>query len=355
MQETTQEPNVNASSSKKSHNRLAIPLAGVAVVAVAIGSFVSYQALIPQTHVVPSRLARLVTSHPGVKAFDIKPTSALVQSVAKSGIKPLEAAAKQFPAETGIYSKVWQPSPSGAAATEVIAFLSPSSSTARSIYQLLRTQRLSSKANAVNSLVRLSTFSVSGITGSAGAIYGSSAKPSTATTAPTLGAVVFRVGRVVALTELVNTSGTQSSVEVVARSEATQLRAVEPGFTLAIVTYPKLASIVWGIESLLLLLIVGYLPFGLPRWRERQALLRSLQEERGDTWSVVYKRTDSGWSAYVPALPGVDVTGATRTETDQLLGEAIARHLDEMRKDGLPIPELGDTDVGHIVAAELPV
>lgn len=355
MQETTQQPTTDASSSKKSRNRLAIPLAGIAVVAVAVGSFFSYQALIPQTHVVPSRLARLIVSRPGVKAFDTKATSALVQSVTKSGIKPLQAAAKQFPAETGIYSKVWQPSPSGTAAAEVIAFLSPSTATASSVYQLLRTQRLSSKSNVANSLVRRSTFSVSGIAGSAGAIYGSSTKPTTTAATPTLGVVVFRVGRVVALTELVNTSGTQSSVEAVARSEAAQLRAVEPGFTLAVVSYPKLASIVWGIESLLLLLIVGYLPFGLPRWRERQALLRSLQGERGDTWSVIYKRTDSGWSAYVPALPGVDVVGATRTETDQLLGKAIAEHLNEMRKDGLPIPERDDIDVGQIAAAELPI
>ncbi|MHB8189907.1 MAG: type II toxin-antitoxin system HicB family antitoxin [Ferrimicrobium sp.] len=353
MQETIRQPTTDASSPKKPRSRSTLSL--VAVVVVAIGSFVSYQALIPQTHVVPSELARLVVSRPGVKAFDIKATSALVQPVAKSGIKPLQAAAKQFPAETGIYSKVWRPSPTVTAATEVIAFLSPSTSTASSIYHLLRTQQLNANSNAANSLARRSTFSVSGVAGSAGAIYGSSAKPTTTAATPTLGVVVFRIGRVVALTELVNTSGTQSSVQVVARSEAAQLRAVEPGFTLAVVSYPKVASIEWGIVSLLVLLIVGYLPFGLPRWRERQALLRSLQGERGDTWSVVYKRTDSGWSAYVPALPGVEVTGVSRTETDQLLGEAIAEHLDEMRKEGLPIPERDDIEVGQIAAAALPI
>jgi predicted RNase H-like HicB family nuclease len=104
-----------------------------------------------------------------------------------------------------------------------------------------------------------------------------------------------------------------------------------------------------------LLLVVGYLPFALPRWRKRQALLRSIEiEQQEDTWGVVYKRTDSGWSAYVPALPGIDVAGSTRTETDQLLGEAIADHLDEMRRDGLSIPEQNDIEVGHVAAAARP-
>jgi hypothetical protein len=30
------------------------------------------------------------------------------------------------------------------------------------------------------------------------------------------------------------------------------------------------------------------------------------------TWSVVYERTVTGWSGYVPALPGLAVSGATR-------------------------------------------
>jgi predicted RNase H-like HicB family nuclease len=65
----------------------------------------------------------------------------------------------------------------------------------------------------------------------------------------------------------------------------------------------------------------------------------------------VYKHTDSGWNAYVPALPGIDVSGDTRIETDQLLSEAIANHLDEMRRDGLPIPEQTDIQVGQVAEA----
>jgi len=69
------------------------------------------------------------------------------------------------------------------------------------------------------------------------------------------------------------------------------------------------------------------------------------------TWTVVYERTATGWSAYVPALPGVGVAGATREETEQLISDAIVLHLDGLTEDGLPIPEPDSVDIGHV---ELP-
>ena len=46
------------------------------------------------------------------------------------------------------------------------------------------------------------------------------------------------------------------------------------------------------------------------------------------TWAVVYERTATGWSAYVPALPGVGVVGKTHKETERLVSGAIAMHLE---------------------------
>jgi predicted RNase H-like HicB family nuclease len=54
---------------------------------------------------------------------------------------------------------------------------------------------------------------------------------------------------------------------------------------------------------------------------------------------VVYERTDTGWSAYPPELPGVGVAGSTREETRDLIRGAIAMHVDGLREDGQPIPE----------------
>lgn len=353
-----QKPNTAIANQTAQRRPLTFSLAAAAIVILV--SVIGYLAIIPQSHVVPSRLGQLVTTRPGVKAFDTKATSSLVQPVAKSGIAPLVAAAKRFPSDTGIFSRVWRPSSNTANAAEIIAFLSPSTTTARSVFNLLKTQQLSSKSYASSSLTQRSTFSIAGIAGSAGATYSSSAnssaKSSAATASPTLGEAVFQVGRVVALTETLSTSSAQTSVQVIARSEAAQLRSVGPGFTLADTTYPFVASFTWIIATLVLLLVVGYLPFALPRWRERQALLRSLDSrESRDTWSVVYKRTDNGWSAYVPAIPGIDVSGSERTEIDNLLSEAIANHIDELQREGLPIPEKSDVEVGQISAAIRPV
>jgi predicted RNase H-like HicB family nuclease len=57
------------------------------------------------------------------------------------------------------------------------------------------------------------------------------------------------------------------------------------------------------------------------------------------TWSVVYERTSTGWSAYVPALPGLGVAGATCDEVEQLIREGIPFHLEGLAQDGLPIPD----------------
>jgi predicted RNase H-like HicB family nuclease len=69
------------------------------------------------------------------------------------------------------------------------------------------------------------------------------------------------------------------------------------------------------------------------------------------TWTVVYERTPTGWSAYVPALQGVGAAGGSHEETEQLIGEAIAMHLEGLAEDGLPIPEPESVDIGHV---ELP-
>ena len=54
---------------------------------------------------------------------------------------------------------------------------------------------------------------------------------------------------------------------------------------------------------------------------------------------VVYEKSDTGWAAYVPDLPGVVTTGKTRAEVRSRIREAIGFHLDGLKEDRLPIPE----------------
>jgi predicted RNase H-like HicB family nuclease len=67
-------------------------------------------------------------------------------------------------------------------------------------------------------------------------------------------------------------------------------------------------------------------------------------------YAVLFEKTDTGYSAYVPDLPGCIAAGDTLEETAQLMREAIGFHLDGMREDGDPIPE-PRTIAEYVIAA----
>lgn len=56
---------------------------------------------------------------------------------------------------------------------------------------------------------------------------------------------------------------------------------------------------------------------------------------------VVYERTPSGWSAYVPDLPGCVAAGDTRAEVERLIREAVALHIESLRGAGEAVPPPG--------------
>ena len=54
---------------------------------------------------------------------------------------------------------------------------------------------------------------------------------------------------------------------------------------------------------------------------------------------VVIERSENGFGAYVPDLPGCAVVGDTVEETQRLIKSAVVMHLNAMRTDGDTIPE----------------
>ena len=57
------------------------------------------------------------------------------------------------------------------------------------------------------------------------------------------------------------------------------------------------------------------------------------------TYTVIYEKSDTGYGAYLPDLPGCVATGRTREETEQRIRKAVEMHLAGLREDGDPIPE----------------
>ncbi len=56
-------------------------------------------------------------------------------------------------------------------------------------------------------------------------------------------------------------------------------------------------------------------------------------------YAIVIEKAESNFSAYVPDLPGCVAAGQTVEETEILIREAIAFHIDGIREDGLPVPQ----------------
>jgi predicted RNase H-like HicB family nuclease len=53
---------------------------------------------------------------------------------------------------------------------------------------------------------------------------------------------------------------------------------------------------------------------------------------------IVIERTDTGYSAYSPDVPGCVSTGKTAAAVRRNMRQALALHLEGMRSEGEPIP-----------------
>jgi predicted RNase H-like HicB family nuclease len=54
---------------------------------------------------------------------------------------------------------------------------------------------------------------------------------------------------------------------------------------------------------------------------------------------IIIEETSEGYSAYSPDLPGCVSTGATRSEAEESMREAIAFHLEGLKQEGYAVPE----------------
>ena len=55
-------------------------------------------------------------------------------------------------------------------------------------------------------------------------------------------------------------------------------------------------------------------------------------------YAFVIEKSENGFGAYVPDLPGCVAVADSVAETEKLIKEAIEFHLEGMREDGQPIP-----------------
>ena len=56
-------------------------------------------------------------------------------------------------------------------------------------------------------------------------------------------------------------------------------------------------------------------------------------------YAIVIEKTATGFSAYVPDLPGCIATGQSKSQIEKDMSKAIRFHIDGLMEDGLPIPQ----------------
>ena len=54
---------------------------------------------------------------------------------------------------------------------------------------------------------------------------------------------------------------------------------------------------------------------------------------------VILEKSETGYAAYVPDLPGCVAFGETRGEVEKQIREGMAFHVEGMQLDGLAVPE----------------
>ena len=60
--------------------------------------------------------------------------------------------------------------------------------------------------------------------------------------------------------------------------------------------------------------------------------------EHNSDYLVIYEKTSTGYSAYVPDLPGCITTGKTFEEIDRNIREAIELHVEALRAHNQDVP-----------------
>lgn len=66
-------------------------------------------------------------------------------------------------------------------------------------------------------------------------------------------------------------------------------------------------------------------------------------------YAIVIEKTATGFSAFVPDLPGCIATGASQAEIEKEMRAAIRFHIDGLKEDGLPVPK--PTSIAEYVEA----
>ena len=65
------------------------------------------------------------------------------------------------------------------------------------------------------------------------------------------------------------------------------------------------------------------------------------------SYPVLIEKSETGWAAFSPDVPGCIATGETVEHVLETMGEALQAHLEELKAMGLPVPKPRATQAGE--------
>ncbi len=253
----------------------------LAIALTVVVSVVGYLLLVQNSQIDRKHLSALVVEHTGVQTLKPTPVESELVAPAKSEFAEMKRAWSINPSQTGGYGKEWSGSTaSGDAATQLVELL-PSSTQAR----LVRSEAVTEYSDT-NTLKAVHTsltsrFTLPTVPGSFGASFVTTKSSTTAAASGT--AIVYQVGRVVAVEDIQSSSGgvTRADATKLANAEHTLLEHSEANFSMVETSRPLLLSLIYVLASLVLIGLVLIVPRRLGRRRIRQQARRNAQARYG--------------------------------------------------------------------------
>jgi hypothetical protein len=248
----------------------------VAIVVVLAAATVGYVHLIPLTQIERQRLATLVVTTPP-SGFTKKPASSTAVPASSSPFATVKTAGKTAPNSTGSYSIQWNNPTSSNDSAWLLVSLLPSAADAAKVQSEAASQYLGSESFKTENYTLAGNVPVPSVPGAQAAVYQSSKN------GPPVVTVIYHVDRaqVVAFVGLVGSqSKATSTATTLAAAEAAQLDQVLPGFTLSKTSWPAVASALYWLAILSVVLIVVAIPIMIRRTRQRRIEARQRMERR---------------------------------------------------------------------------
>jgi hypothetical protein len=265
---------------------------------IVVVSVVGYVLFVQSSHIDRKHLSSLVIEHTGVKALKPKPVEAQIVPPAKSAFAEMKKAAVKDASQTGGFGKEWSGSTaSGDAATQLIELL-PTSAQAKTVRSEAVAEYTDSKALKADTTVT-SRFTLPTVPGSFGVSF-VTAKSST-TTAASGTAIVYRIGRAVAVEYTQSSTGglTRADATTIANAEHALLERSEADFTMVVRARPFWPSVVYALATLVIVGLILIIPGWVSRRRIRQQARRDARaryEYRARGGKAMRRRRPPAWA-----------------------------------------------------------